>query len=80
MKTKFIPIILGLATLAACTDADPAVEFGVDEKNIAMGADGGTHTIKIDSPESWIALTDDPWISVSPAYGRGSTEFQIIID
>ena len=80
MKTKFIPIILGLATLAACTDADPAVEFGVDEKNIAMGADGGTHTIKIDSPESWIALTDDPWISVSPANGRGSTECKIIID
>ena len=81
MRTnKYIAIILGLALAAACTRTDDLVEFGIDQQKIEMKADGGARTIKISSPENWIAQTDAPWISVSPANGRGSTECQIIID
>lgn len=79
MKTRIISILFGLALATACTH-DQIVDFGIDQQSIQIGADGGTRTIKISSPESWIAQTDAPWISVSPANGRGSTECQIIID
>ena len=48
--------------------------------NIEIGAEGGTHNIKITADDSWIAQTNDPWITVSPANGRGTAVCQIIID
>lgn len=69
-----------LTAFAACTDHDDPVDFGIDQQNIEMDANGGVHTVKISSSESWIAMTDNPWISVSPANGRGSAECEIIID
>lgn len=66
--------------LAACADDGTNLPFGPDSKEITMGADGGTRTIRIASGEDWIATTDAPWITVSPANGHGTTQCQIIID
>ena len=79
-KLHYILFLLGAVTLAACTEPDDTIEFGLDQQTIDIDANGGIRTVKISSSESWIAITDNPWISVSPANGRGSTECQIIID
>ncbi|MDE5691293.1 MAG: hypothetical protein K2I13_03630, partial [Alistipes sp.] len=76
----YISVILGTLGLAACADDGMNLPFGPDNKEIAIGADGGTRTVRIASDEAWIATTDAPWITVSPANGRGTTECQLIID
>lgn len=76
----YISLILGTLGLAACADDGTNLPFGPDSKEIAIGADGGTRTVRIASDDAWIATTDAPWITVSPANGRGTTDCQLIID
>lgn len=49
------------------------IEFDVE-------AVGGTVSRTITSSNRWIASTDNAWITVSPANGRGTTECNFIID
>ena len=81
MKVRYyLSVLLGAGLLAACSSDETSVAFGIDQNSIEIGADGGTRTINISASETWIAMTDDPWISVSPANGRGSTSCEIRID
>lgn len=59
---------------------DPAVEFASDTNEIRIDAVGGKRKVRINSEDSWIASTKAPWITVSPANGKGSTTCEIIID
>lgn len=76
---RYTTLLLCALGTIACAD-DEHVQFGLDENRIAIGADGGTRTVRISSGDDWIATTDAPWITVSPANGRGSVDCQIIID
>lgn len=62
-----------------CATPEP-VEFASDTNEINIDAIGGKRRIKISSDDRWIASTDAPWITVSPANGKGSTTCDIIID
>lgn len=76
---KYI-LVAGLAVVTiACQQVEP-VEFASDCNEIAIDAVGGTRKVQIASDESWIASTDNTWITVSPANGRGSAECKIVID
>lgn len=66
------------ALLAGCKEENTA--FGLDGGDIAIDAAGGVRTVKVTSTESWVAKTQEPWITVSPANGVGSAECRIIID
>lgn len=79
-KALYIFSILAMAVLAACSDDDPEIDFNADTNSIEIGPDGGTTTIKVSSPGEWVVTTDNPWISVSPANGRGITECEVRID
>ena len=81
MKMKIYKAAIFLlipAVLAGCKDETTA--FGLDCGDIEIDAAGGTRTVKVTSTESWVAKTQEPWITVSPANGTGSTECRIIID
>ncbi len=84
MKKTLINI--SLAALAIATIAmtgcvqDPAKVFELDGDSIAVGPEGGVRKIRVNASEKWIASTDSPWITVSPANGNGSVDCQIIID
>lgn len=82
MKTaKHIAFILGIAALAACSDEEKnTVDFALDSDSFEIGADGGTQIVKISASEEWVASTDNPWITVSPANGRGTAQCRILID
>ena len=81
MKIKnYIPVILCSIALCSCSDADKNVAFGLDSDAIKAEAAGGTHKIKVSASGDWVATTDEPWISISPANGRGTTECRILID
>lgn len=80
MKLRFIYIAFAtIALLASCTK-DNVVEFGTNRKEITVGAVGGREIVRVASSDEWIASTDKPWITVSPANGRGSTPCTFIID
>jgi hypothetical protein len=53
--------------LAACVNPNPQIEFGVDTENINVGPAGGVHKINVSSSGNWVAMTESPWIAVSPA-------------
>lgn len=78
--TKYIAVSLCTLIVASCANDDKKVGVTIDTDNIEIGAEGGTHNIKITADDNWIAQTNDPWITVSPANGRGSAVCQIIID
>ena len=77
---NYIPVILCSIALCSCSDADKNVAFGPDSDAIKAEATGGTHKIKVSASGDWVATTDDPWISISPANGRGTTECRILVD
>lgn len=80
MKNRIIMTLAVAFAAAACVDPNPQIEFGVDTDNINIGAAGGERKINISSSGNWVAMTESPWIAVSPANGRGSVECVISID
>lgn len=80
IKTYISVTLLTLLALTGCSDDGKSVEFGLDSQSVEIGAEGGVRKIKISSEGRWIATTDNPWITISPANGRGSTECELLID
>lgn len=81
MKLKsYIAVSLCAFALAGCSDDDKKIGVTVDGDAIEIGAEGGTRNIKVTADDAWIATTNDPWITISPANGRGSAQCRIIID
>ena len=78
-RTIIISALL-LAAAASSCKVEQEVEFAIEGDSIEIDAQGGTRNVKISSPGEWIATTNVPWITVSPANGRGSELCQIIID
>ena len=72
--TNYIPVILCSIALCGCSDAAKTVGFGTDSDAIEAPATGGTHTVRVSAEKEWVATTDEPWITVSPANGRGTTD------
>lgn len=74
-------IIFTLATLfVACGNDGTDENFSTETIQIDVEAVGGSVTRTITSTERWIASTDNAWITVSPANGRGTAECKFIID
>ena len=72
-------LMAALAVSVSCVRT-PEVGFNVDQDSVQIGAAGGETTIKVTSGGSWVAMTESPWITVSPANGRGSQECTLLID
>ena len=79
MRRYFILGFLSLA-IVACSDDKTSGDITLQSNNIRMEAVGGVEKIKIDMTDRWIASTDNPWITVSPANGIGSTVCEFKID
>lgn len=79
-KTIYLFLLPLLALFYSCSDNDNNFGFSTDESQIQMGPDGGVHSLKVTSPGEWVAITDTPWITVSPANGRGVTQCEVRID
>lgn len=88
MTKNIVKITLSLlmAVMAvACVDndGDTAVGFslGVHENDtIEIVATGGKETVFVETNESWVATTNVPWITISPANGVGSMACEVLVD
>ena len=80
MKLNNIFIIAAFLMAAVSCDLNPVVDFGADQNTIAVGAEGGERTFNVSANGSWVAMTESPWITISPANGRGSQKCSIKVD
>ena len=76
---KYFTVVAASAFLFSCVDT-PSVEFESETKSIVTGPDASVHTIKINSNDPWTAVVQVPWVTVSPANGKGSMECKVMID
>ena len=78
MKRNVI-YLLFVAAIAACSpDVDIPLQLGSED--IHVGPEGGVRTIEINVGEPWTAMTNEPWVAISPANGKGSELCQVMID
>lgn len=56
------------------------VETGFADNVIKTGPGGGEQTIRVSASGEWVVITEEPWISVSPANGRGEAECLVSVD
>ena len=89
MNLRYNILILAVAAFAAiaCTNEPEIVDFKSDINSIEVGASGGVKKVRIQSSDEWVASVGmqsngdpNPWITVSPANGRGSVACDFIID
>ena len=79
MKIKNIILILTATIVVACAPEEK-LEFGLDTDRIEIDCYGGVRTFLVTSSESWVAVSSDPWLTVSPANGNGPAECKVSID
>ena len=75
-------LIIAFASLALCSCSDDKTNGGttLESNVIKMGATGGVEQVKVNIADRWIASTDNPWITVSPANGVGSAVCEFKVD
>lgn len=78
MKRSII-LFLAAAFAVACAE-EVKVPFELDSDEIHVGPEGGMRTIRLRVGEAWTAMTNEPWIAVSPANGKGSEDCLVMID
>lgn len=81
---KIFYVIAAVLTIAACVENPAGEEYdgklGVDQNAIQIGPSGGVATLKVSASGRWVAMTEAPWITVSPANGKGSAECEVRVD
>ena len=84
MKKIYRIIIAAAFAAVSCVNPDSDlkfdVELGVEGGVIAIGPEGGSRKINVTSAGEWVVMTECPWITVSPANGRGSAECVVSVD
>ena len=79
-KSVYLFLMLLVAGFTACTSDGDTVEFATDRAQIQVNEIGGTELIQVTAQGEWSVSTDETWITVSPANGRGTTICKFMID
>ncbi len=77
---QLVAVVSLVLAIASCEDEKDDIKFEIDTEQISIGAEGGTKTVKVQTNGKWMASTEAPWVSLSPANGLGVTECQIKVD
>jgi len=80
MNMKRNIIYLAFVALVAACAPEKEISFELDSKEIHVGPEGGVRSIKVDVGEPWTAMTNEPWIAISPANGKGSELCSVVVD
>ena len=80
---KKTSILFAIAAILFCScneDENGIVGFEIDKASVSVVPEGGTEYLQVTSASEWVAVSDKPWISISPANGIGSTKCRIVVD
>lgn len=74
-------VIVCMLIISACSEDDAVFSgFAINSEDIAVAAEGGSERVLVESSAKWVATASEPWVSVSPANGIGTTECTIVVD
>lgn len=82
-KTAIIFAAVFAAVLMASScqkDQKIKPQFMVSMDKVTSPAEGGSFKVDLSSADLWMASSNDPWITVSPANGESSAECTISVD
>lgn len=80
---KKISILFAITAVLFCScneEGNGLVGFELDKASVSVVPEGGTEYLQVTSATEWVAVSDKPWISISPANGIGSTKCRIVVD
>ena len=80
---KKISILFAITAVLFCScneEGNGLVGFEIDKSSVSVVPEGGTEYLQVTSATEWVAVSDKPWISISPANGIGSTKCRIVVD
>jgi len=77
---QIIATVSVVLAMISCEDDKDNTIFNIDTEQISIGASGGSHTVRVQSNGKWVASTEAPWVSFSPANGIGSADCEIRVD
>lgn len=82
IKKISFSLLMCAAFLTSCDDKEDTFIKGlnIDKTEITAGEDGGIEKINIQSDTEWTAVSDQPWVNISPASGIGSSVCIVSID
>jgi len=69
-----------LIFMAVACAPESDLELALDLDRIEIGPEGGARILNVSSSEHWVASTQEPWITISPANGRGTAQCKVMID
>ena len=72
--------MLAMAGIGCVNDTTHIEGFSADISTIEAKAEGGEYGMAIRSAKEWTAVSDAPWVMISPANGRGEVKCTIKID
>lgn len=72
--------MLAMAGMGCVNDTTHIEGFSADISTIEAKAEGGEYGMAIRSAKEWTAVSDAPWVMISPANGRGEVKCTIKID
>lgn len=76
---RYLSCAVAVLALFGCKVGNETV-FGIDTESIASGPDGGTFPMNVSAGNEWVAYTDAPWITISPANGSGPVRCKVQVD
>ena len=85
MKLRYLlSALAGAALLASCVEEDPVASYdlaiNLDKSVVAVGSEGGSATVEVNSGEiSWAATCSADWVEFSPASGKGTTKVTVTV-
>ena len=85
MKLRYLlSALAGAALLASCVEEEPVASYDLaiklDKSVVAVGSEGGSATVEVNSGEiSWAATCSADWVEFSPASGKGNTKVTVTV-
>ncbi len=76
----FLLILASFAAYACVQNEEIPFDVKVEGDMIKSGPEGGVYKVKVNAPGNWTAMTGKPWITVSPANGRGPVVCDVKVD
>lgn len=77
----YLLVAFAATLLAGCSKDDASGgDFALEQEQLLVSAVGGVEQVNLRIAERWIASTDNPWITISPANGVGATCCAVKID
>ncbi len=75
-------MMFALAGIISCQQEKAVfdVEVGTEDGKLSIGPSGGVLKVNVSSQDEWVVITENPWLMISPANGRGSQVCEVNVD